>query len=128
MRILLCISLSIWATLITLGVVVAQSTTTFDGSYAGVSNTASGGRSCVAGLAPRPLTIGQGTAVWYSGLTGDVTFRGTVTPQSDLLMKGSDGAVVTAKINPSGRITRSQVYAVAGTGGCSIISVWQRRR
>jgi hypothetical protein len=107
---------------------IARQSTAFDGSYAGVSNTANGGHSCVAGLAPRPLTIGQGTAVWYSGLTGDITFRGTVTPQGDLLMKGSDGAVVTAKIDPSGRITRSQVYAVAGTGGCSIISVWQRRR
>jgi hypothetical protein len=29
----------------------------------------------------------------------DITFRGTVTPQGDLLMKGSDGAVVTAKMD-----------------------------
>ena len=99
MRILLCFSLSIWANLSTLGVAVAQSTTAFDGSYTGVSNTANGGRSCVAGLAPRPLTISRGTAVWYAGLTGDITFRGTVTPQGDLLMKGSDGAVVTAKMD-----------------------------
>ena len=107
---------------------IARHSTAFDGSYAGVSNTATGGRSCVAGLAPRPLTIGEGTAVWCAGFTGDITFRGTVTPQGDLLMKGSDGAIVTAKIDPSGRITGSQVYAVAGTGGCSIIIVWQRRR
>jgi len=107
---------------------IARQSAAFDGSYASVSNTAKGGRSCVAGLAPRPLTIGQGTAVWYAGLTGDITFRGTVTPQGDLSMKGSDRAVVTAKIEPSGRITGSQVYAVAGNGGCFIISVWQRRR
>jgi hypothetical protein len=67
-------------------------------------------------------------AIWYAGLTGDMMFRGMVSPQGDLSMKGSDGAIVTAKIDPSGRITGSQIYAIAGTNGCSIISGWQGRR
>ena len=69
----------------------AQAVTKFDGTYNGVSNTASGGgRSCAPAIpVPRPLTIKGSGAQWAAGMTGDIAFRGDVTADGALTARGS---------------------------------------
>jgi len=102
----------------------AQSTTVFDGTYSGISNTASGGgRNCVPAVPlPRPLTIRGGVASWAAGLSGDIAFQGTVSPQGDLSARGSNGISVLGKIDASGQIIANSI----GTGNCTIQSIWRK--
>jgi hypothetical protein len=104
---------------------LAQSVTTFDGTYNGVSYTASGGRSCVPPVpVPRPLTIKNGAAQFAGGLTGDMVFQGNVAAQGNLTMRSSLGSIFTGKVDPSGKISGG----VGSAGGsCNIMGVWQKQ-
>jgi hypothetical protein len=106
------------------GVADAQAVTKFDGTYNGVSNTASGGnRSCVPAIpVPRALTIKNGAAQWATGTTGDTTFQGNVTADGSFTARGSNGSIFTGRIDASGKVTGG----FNGGGGCTIMSVWQK--
>ena len=102
----------------------AQGVTTFDGTYQGVSTSASGGRMCVpARPVPLPMTIKNGVVQWAAGLTGDITFQGTVNAQGVINAKGSNAAVFTGKIE-NGRVTGGG----SGAGGsCSLSAEWRKQ-
>ena len=108
----------------TSGIADAQAVTKFDGTYNGISNTASGGnRACVPAIpVPRPMTIKNGAAQWAAGMTGDILFQGTVTADGGLTAKGSNAATFSGRIDGSGRITGGG----NGGGSCTITSVWQK--
>jgi hypothetical protein len=108
----------------------AQSATTLDGTYAGVSVTTDGGtRTCVvpAGAKPRPLTIVNGVATWHGGTAGDVTFTGNVTAPGYFKMSGSNAGILNATLDANGQITGKQFYASGFSGGCTYITVWQKK-
>jgi len=103
----------------------AQSPTTFDGVYQGVSNTASGsGPNCgVFTPVPRPLTIRNGVAQFDGGLRGATAFQGSVTPQGNLTMKDNLADTVTGKVEPGGKATAS---IHLGESNCVLTAVWQK--
>jgi hypothetical protein len=109
-------------------IVVAQSNTGFDGTYMGVSNTATGtGSNCHPfEPMPKPLTIRDGIARFTGGgfLTGDVVFEGNVSTQGDLRMSDMFAHNLIGKIEPSGIATGS---VSVGDTGCVLTAVWQRQ-
>ncbi len=109
-------------------IVAAQSNTGFDGTYTGVSNTATGtGPACnTFNPMPGPLTICNGIARFTGGgfSTGDLAFDGAVSAQGDLSMWDMFADKVSGKIDPSGRATGS--VSVDNTG-CVLTAVWQRQ-
>ena len=70
------------------GIAGAQSTTAFDGTYAGVSNSGRGNCSPFVPV-PRPLTVKNGVAQFEGGFVSGptVAFSGSVSPQGDLKMQ-----------------------------------------
>jgi hypothetical protein len=102
---------------------MAQSVTAFDGTYAGVSQTANGVKNCVATTpVPRTLTIKNGAVQWAAGMTGDIFYQGTVTGPANVNAKGSNGAVFFGKIE-GGKLTGSSSSA----GSCMLSWVWQKQ-
>jgi hypothetical protein len=67
-------------------IVVAQSNTAFDGTYAGISTIATGGGSGCKPFEPipRPLTIREGKGQFKGGsyVTGDVVFEASSLPKA----------------------------------------------
>jgi hypothetical protein len=109
-------------------IVFAQSNTAFDGTYAGVSNTAAaGGPDCdPLEPAPRPLTVSNSMA-WVSGgwfTSGDVAFKGSVSPQGDFNIADMFADNLIGKIDPSGTATGS--FSVGDTG-CVLTAIWQKQ-
>jgi len=104
----------------------AQTTTAFDGTYQGVSTTASsGGSACVPSVpVPRPLTIRNGMAQFDAGMSGRTVFQGTVSPQGDLTMRDNLADRLDGKIDPSGRATGS---VNIGDQNCVLTAVWQKQ-
>jgi hypothetical protein len=104
----------------------AQQTTTFDGTYQGVSTTANGGGSaCVPSTpVPRPLTIRNGVAQFDAGMKGTTVFQGTVSPQGVLTMRDTLADLLDGKIDPSGRATGS---VNIGDQNCVLTAVWQKQ-
>ena len=109
-------------------IVAAQSNTSFDGSYTGVSNTTTGtGSSCNPFQPmPRPLTIRNGRAQFTGGgfSTGEIVLEGDVSAQGDLSMWDMFAHNLRGKIDPSGRATGS--VSVDNTG-CVLTAIWQRQ-
>jgi hypothetical protein len=107
-------------------VVAAQSTSPFDGTYKGVSNTAlGGGPTCDPFAAvPRPLTIHNGEAQFRGGPDGQIVFRGHVSPQGDLKMQDNRTDAITGNIDPKGKATGNVTF---GDPGCTLTAVWQRQ-
>jgi len=107
---------------------VAQSNTAFDGTYAGVSNTATGAGSACNPFesTPRPLTIRNGIARFTGGSfgSGDVVFEGSVSPQGDLRMWDMFAHSIIGKIDQSGKATAS---ARVDDTGCVLTAVWQKQ-
>jgi hypothetical protein len=103
----------------------AQSPTAFDGTYQGVSNTASGsGPNCsVFSPVPRPLAIKNGVAQFDAGLKGATAFQGNVTPQGALTMKDNLVNTITGRIEPGGKATAS---IHMGESNCVLTAVWQK--
>lgn len=104
----------------------AQSPAAFDGTYQGVSNTASGsGPNCgVFAPVPRPLTIQNGVAQFDGGLKGATTaFQGSVTPQGALTMKDNLVNTIIGRIEPGGKATAS---IHMGESNCVLTAVWQK--
>jgi len=103
----------------------AQSPTAFDGTYQGVSNTASGsGPNCsVFTPVPRPLTIQNGVANFDAGLKGATAFQGNVTPQGAFTMKDNLVNTITGKIESGGKATAS---IHMGESNCVLTAVWQK--
>jgi hypothetical protein len=106
-------------------VVQAQSPTTFDGTYQGVSNTASGsGPNCsVFSPVPRPLTIRNGVAQFNGGLKGTNAFQGSVTPQGTFTMKDNLANTITGRIETGGKATAG---IHMGESNCVFTAVWQK--
>jgi hypothetical protein len=106
----------------------AQAVTTFDGTYIGVSMTASPagalGVSCHVppNARGRPLTISGGVARHDGGFTGDLHYQGTVTASGSLMLRDGMAHIIAAQIDPSGKITGS-----GGGSSCVITNVWQKR-
>jgi hypothetical protein len=98
----------------------AQAVTSFDGTYKGVSNTTNGGHCVAAGAVPPPMTISNGEAQFVGGLSGNITWRGTVTAQGYLTMRSNTGAL------ESGKIAGGKVTIGSSNGPCTITSVWQK--
>jgi hypothetical protein len=109
-------------------IVFAQSNTAFVGTYAGVSNTATGGGPGCNPLEPmpRPLTVSNGvarvTGGWFT--TGHVAFEGSVSPQGDFKISNMFADDVIGKIDPSGKATAS---LSVGLTGCMLTVVWQKQ-
>jgi hypothetical protein len=106
----------------------AQSPTTFDGTYTGVSSTAGGGSTACNPFTPvpQPLTIRNGIAQFTGGFTdrGAVVFQGTVSAEGELTMRDSLADVLIGKIDPSGKATGS---ANVFGGSCFLSAVWEKR-
>jgi len=107
-------------------IVVAQSNNTvFDGTYTGVSNTATGtGSACNPSKPiPGPLTIQDGKA-HFTGSGLFVAFEGDVSAQGDFSMWNVLAYNLTGKIDTSGRATGS---INLGGSSCVLTAVWQRQ-
>jgi hypothetical protein len=99
-------------------------TTTFDGTYTGVSRTFEGNmgggrtRGCRPSLerAPAPLTIVNGIARW-----GKTTADGSVSPHGVLVMHVRNGARFDGQIDDRGTVTGRL------SGTCSYQMVWQKK-
>jgi hypothetical protein len=109
-------------------IVVAQSNTAFDGTYAGVSVTATGADSACKPFQPKPppLTIRDGRGQFTAGsfVTGPMVFEGTASPQGDLRMLDMFARNLIGKIDSSGKATGTVTIA---DYGCVFIYVWQRQ-
>jgi len=109
-------------------IVAAQSNTAFDGTYAGVSNSATGTSSDCNPLKslPGPLTVRNSVARFTGGAfaDGDVVFEGTVSPQGDLKMWDMFAHNINGKIEPSGKASGS---VIVGDTGCVLTAVWQKQ-
>ena len=105
-------------------IVVAQSNTAFDGTYAGVSNTQTGGESGCDPFnpTPRPLTVTNGIAQYWGGSLD--LFEGDVSRQGDFKMLDMFANILIGKIDPSGKATGS---ISVGYNGCILTAVWQRQ-
>ena len=101
----------------------AQGVTTYDGTYRGVSLTASGGnRSCSAPApVPSTLTIRNG-AVQFASTGPSDPYQGTVTAQGAITAKRGQGGVFTGKVE-AGKITGGTNYG----GNCTLMFVWQKQ-
>jgi hypothetical protein len=104
---------------------LAQSVTLFDGTYVGVSATATYGCTPPPPTpppVPGPLTIKNGAAQFTGGLNGDLFFQGIVTTQGALLLRSTTGTILSAKVDASGKITGR-----FGVGDCLIALIWQKQ-
>jgi hypothetical protein len=100
----------------------AQGVASFDGTYAGVSLTASGsGHSCAPrSPVPGPLTISGGNA---KTAQGEATFQGSVSAQGGLSLHSALGTLMTGKVDASGAAT-----AGLTTGhDCTYSFTWKKR-
>jgi len=123
-----CISCVMSLTMAVPSIAVAQSNTAFDGTYAGVSNSATGTYSSCHPFSPmpRPLTVRNGLAEFTGGsfASGDVVFEGSVSPEGDLTMWDMFANNIIGKIDASGKATGS---VRVGDTGCVLTAVWQRQ-
>jgi hypothetical protein len=98
-------------------------TTTFDGTYAGVSRTLEttmrGGatRSCPPSGKPAPLTISNGAAQTLWGGTAE----GSVNSQGVLVIRAPNGARIDGQIDGHGSVTGRI------TSACSYQVIWQKK-
>jgi hypothetical protein len=104
-------------------VAAAQAVTAFDGTYQGVSTTATSCGAPPANPVPRPLTISNGVAQFDAGMQGTTVFQGNVTTTGDLTMRDSLADRLDGKIDPNGRITGN---VNIGQNGCVLTGVWQK--
>lgn len=95
----------------------AQAVTTFDGTYKGVSTTASGSAKCVVG-GPVP-----GTLTIQNGVAQNGTWRGTVTAGGTISLHNDKGTLMFVKIDPSGKVSGGSNYG----DFCTITSIWQKQ-
>jgi len=104
-------------------IVIAQSNTAFDGTYAGVSNTQTGGVSgCdLFDPTPRQLTVRNGIAEYWGGALD--YFQGDVSSHGDFKMSDMFANHITGKIDSSGKATGSVSF---GSSGCAFTVVWQK--
>jgi hypothetical protein len=105
-----------------------QTTTAFDSTYQGVSNTASagGGPNCGSfAPVPRPLTISNGVARFEGGLKGTAIFQGNVSPQGYFTMRDNLANRIDGKVDPSGKATAS---ITLGGANCTLSAVWQKQQ
>jgi len=105
--------------------VLAQSKTIFDGTYIGVSNTATGTGSVCNPInpIPGPLTIQDGKA-HFTGGGFFVAFEGDVSAQGDFTMWNVFAYKLTGKIDSSGRASGR---INLGDSSCALTAVWQRQ-
>ena len=100
---------------------LAQSATSFDGTYGGVSATATYGCTPPTPV-PRPLTVKNGAVQFPASPNGDLFFQGIVTSQGALLLRSTTGTILSAKVDASGKITGR-----FGVGNCDIALIWQKQ-
>jgi hypothetical protein len=106
----------------------AQAPSPFDGTYAGVANTATGGTTACTPFAavPQPLTIRNGVARFTGGFAGhgEVPFEGSVSPQGELRLKDNLADLLLGRVDASGRATGS---VNIGSVNCVLTAVWQKQ-
>jgi hypothetical protein len=106
----------------------AQSVTTLDGAYKGVSLTAKATVAALTGACrpsvstPRPLTISGGVAQFDAGPTGVLHLQGIVTASGSLTLRDDNTRIIAAQIDPNGKIT-----GAGGGSTCAFTFVWQRQ-
>ena len=104
----------------------AQSTTKFDGTYAGVSRdvTADNSKSsCTRGDNHYVLTIANGTATLPWGTAGQL--GGQITPTGALTMRATSGSITAhfdGQIDPTGKVTANVLVY-----NCGYLMVWQKK-
>jgi hypothetical protein len=105
-------------------IVIAQSNTAFDGTYAGVSNTQTDGVSDCDPFnsVPGQLTVRNGNAQYWGGSLD--LFQGEVSSQGDFKMWDTFANIIIGKIDPSGKATAS---SSVGYSGCAFTVLWQRQ-
>ena len=95
----------------------APTAATFNGTYGGISTTASPARSCTpAQPAPSTLTIENGVARTAAG------FEGTVTANGDLVLKNSTGISTNGHVDNQGNVT-----ATTDIENCTFETLWRKQ-
>jgi hypothetical protein len=124
MPMLFRICLTVSAMIIALPTVaLAQTSNTFDGTYAGVSIQNNGSRSCTpTGPVPRPLTVSGGNAQNLMGMGGDVAFTGAVGAQGGAMMRSPKGTVMNLRIDAGGSASGQLTL-----GACTYQMVWRKK-
>jgi hypothetical protein len=100
----------------------AQAVTSFDGTYGGVSLTASGsGHACAAASpVPAPLVISGGNVTTTQG---QASFSGTVTPDGHMTLHTPLNSMMSGKVDSSGAASA----AVTTSHDCTYSFVWKKR-
>jgi hypothetical protein len=96
----------------------AQSPGNFDGTYAGLPSTVSGGERCPQLETPTPLTVGSGNAHSANG-----NFTGTVGADGRVVLHTKEGTRYDGQVDATGLV---KVTAVT-TRGCSFTFSWKKR-
>jgi hypothetical protein len=98
----------------------AQSVTTFDGKYNGVSATKTAGLAgCQTVPVPGPIFITGGVA--QLAPRSPRPYQGTVTEAGYLTLRNGYGIIITAHIDQTGKIEGASM-----SGVCSIVLIWQK--
>jgi|SRR5579872_2619699 len=98
--------------------VSAQTNNRFDGTYAGLPGSTSGGAKCPNMETPSALTIANGSITSASG-----RFTGTVDANGRVVMHTSENNRLDGQVDGSGHLTAAAV----STHGCSYTFNWQKR-
>ena len=106
----------------------APTTTAFDGTYVGVSQTLEGTmlgetrgtRNCPPNGQPAPLTIAGGVPRYNGSTLRAAIWEGSVNAQGVLVLRAPYGARIDAQIDGRGTVTGRV------TSGCSYHIVWQK--
>jgi hypothetical protein len=102
---------------------VAQTVTSFDGTYGGVSlSTNNTGVGCtVRSPVPAPLIISGGSAKTQQG---EAVYQGTVNAQGKLSLHTPSGTLMSGKIDASGAATAG---VTIGGHACTYYFAWKKK-
>ena len=98
--------------------VQAQTANKFDGAYAGLPGTTTGGAQCPPMETPRALTITNGSIVSASG-----RFTGTVDAGGRVVLHTKENNRLDGQVDGSGHLTATAV----STKNCAYTFNWQKR-
>jgi hypothetical protein len=96
----------------------AQAPGKFDGTYAGLPETTSGGERCPQMETPTPLTINGGNALSVNG-----NFSGTVSADGHVVLHTKEGTRFDGQVDATGLVK----VMTTTTRGCSFAFSWKKR-